>query len=245
MAYSLIRSNPPANPSVNSLSDPIVVDRRTTLLWLATAMAAAAPLAACGESRSGFVWPVPQPITAKGYGKDPTLLEPSVPWPLTLTRTELAACGALCDLILPAEPDAPSATGLGVPAFINEWVSAPYPNQQEDRGVIVPGLAWLDDEAKQRGGAEFAHISPANQKAIADDIAFKGKVKPGLEKPAAFFARMRSLAMGAYYTTPEGWQLIGYLGNHPGSGPYPGPTPEALAHIKGVIEKMGLKFAPM
>ena len=241
MPHTLIRSNRSASGSI----DPIAVDRRTTLLWLATAMAAAAPLAACGESKSGFVWPVPQPITGKGYGKDPTLLEPTVPWPLTLTRAELVACGALCDLILPAEPNAPSASAVGVPAFINEWVSAPYPDQQQHRGVIVPGLAWLDDEAKKRAGAEFAHISPANQKAIADDIAFKDKVKPGMEKPAAFFARMRALTMGAYYTTPEGWRQIGYPGNHPGSGPYPGPTPEALDHIKGVIEKMGLKFAPL
>lgn len=221
----------------------LAVDRRTTLRWLAAAMAAAAPLAACGESKSGLVWNVPQPLTGKGYGKDPNMQEPTVPWPLTLTRAELMACTALCDLILPKDGDAPSASEVGVPAFINEWVSAPYPSQQEQRGLIVPGLAWLDDEAMKRSGSQFAHISLDKQKAIADDIAFKGKVKPGLEKPAEFFARMRSLTMGAYFTTPEGWKVIGYPGNKAGNGPYPGPTPEALTHIKGVIEGMGLKFA--
>ena len=72
--------------------------------------------------------------------------------------------------------------------------------------------------------------------------AFKAKVAPGNEKPAEFFARLRSLTLGAFYTTREGWADIGYMGNTPGTGDYAGPTPEALAHIKGVIEGMGLKY---
>jgi hypothetical protein len=241
MSHTLIRANHP-RPTAD---EPLVVDRRTTLLWLATAMAAAAPLAACGESPTPFTWAVPTPIAGKGYGKDPELMDPAVPWPLTMTKAELAACTALCDLILPADGDAPSASAVGVPAFINEWVSAPYPDQQKHREIIIPGLAWLDHEAKSRGGGTFARSSAAIRKAIADDVAFKDKVKPGLEKGGEFFARMRSLTMGAYYTTPQGWKVIGYPGNTPGDGPYPGPTPEALDHIKGVIEKMGLKYTPV
>jgi hypothetical protein len=225
----------------------LMVDRRTTLRWLAAATAAG-QIAACSDNKptTGLAWPEPPPMkTAKGYGKDPNLNEPVVPWPLTMTRDQLIAAAALADLILPADGDAPSASQVGVPAFIDEWVSAPYPTQQEQRKLILPGLAWLDDEAMARNQKKFAASSPEIQKAIADDIAFKGKVKPGLEKPAEFFTRMRSLVMGAYYTTPEGWKAIGYPGNHPGNGPYPGPTPEAMAHIKGVIEGMGLKMIPV
>jgi hypothetical protein len=222
----------------------VVVDRRMTLRWLAAGVAAG-QIAACGDNKvsNGLAWPEPPPITAKGYGKDPNLNEPTVPWPLTMTRQELLTTAALADLIMPAEGDAPSASEVGVPAFVNEWVSAPYPDQQAQRKLIIPGLSWLDNEAATRGGQKFSHASTDVQKAIADDIAFKDRVKPGLEKPAEFFTRMRSLTMGAYYTTPEGWKAIGYPGNRPGTGPYPGPTPEALAHIKGVIEGMGLKFA--
>ena len=221
----------------------IAVDRRTTLRWLAASVAAG-QLAACGEKFGNDDWLAPPELTGKGYGKDPNLNEPVVPWPLTMTKLELEATAALSDLILPADRDAPSASQVGVPAFINEWVSAPYPDQQKQRGLIIPGLAWLDREAMTRGGQRFSHITPETQKAIANDIAFKDKVKPGFEKPAEFFARMRSLTMGAYYTTKEGWKQIGYPGNTPvNGGPYPGPTPEALAHIKGVIEGKGLKFA--
>ena len=218
---------------------PLVsVDRRTTLRWF-TAMLASGPLAACGD---GLNWPAPRPITGPGYGTDPDLLDPVVPWPLTLSQAELETAAALADLILPAEGDAPSASQVGVAAFLDEWVSAPYPAQQRDRALIVPGLAWLDRESRARGGGRrFAQADPAVQRAIVEDIAFRDRVKPGLEKPGEFFALMRGLTLGAYYTTPEGWEDIGYMGNQPTSGPYPGPTPEAMAHVRAAAASLGLE----
>jgi hypothetical protein len=225
----------------HNLPPIVAVDRRTTLKWVMGALAVG-QLAACGDQAKGLSWPELAAIKAPGIGKDPNLLEPVVPWPLTMTRAELLAAAALADLILPAEGEAPAPSAVGVPAFIDEWVSAPYPSQHNDRSLIIPGLAWLDRESFAKSNAAFASTSPDAQKAILDRIAFKDRVEPGLEKPAQFFGRMRALTMGAYYTTQEGWKDIGYMGNSPITGDYPGPTPEALAHIKGVIEGMGLKF---
>jgi hypothetical protein len=219
----------------------VAIDRRVTLKWLMGAMAMG-QLAACGDQAKGVTWQEMAAIQAKGVGTDPDLINPSVPWPLTLTEAELLAVAAVADLILPAEGDAPAPSKLGVPAFINEWVSAPYPDQHKDRELIIPGLAWLDEQSNKANGVVFAKADPSARKAILDQIAFKAKVQPGLEKPAEFFGRIRSLTLGAYYTTSEGWAEIGYMGNKPGTGDYPGPTPEALAHIKGVIEGMGLKY---
>jgi hypothetical protein len=221
----------------------MVVDRRTTLRWIAAAVASG-HLAACGESAEGFAWFEPQPLTGKGYGGDPNMLEPSVPWGLTLTTKELVATKALVDLILPAEGNWPSASDAGTPAFIDEWVSAPYPDQQKDRALILPGLAWIDAEATKRSGKEFVLAGAEVQKAIADEIAFKDRVAPGLEKQGAFFARMRALTLGAYFTSPKGWEEIGYPGNKPGTGAYAGPTPEAIDHMRGLVEGMGLTFTP-
>jgi hypothetical protein len=218
-----------------------MIDRRVTLKWLMGAMAAG-QLAACGDQAKGVTWAEMEAIKSKGYGTDPDLVDPSVPWPLTMTEAELVAATALADLILPAEGDYPAPSKLGTPAFINEWISAPYPDQHKDRVLIVNGLAWLDQEARARGGAIFAKADPAAQTAILDTIAFKAKVTPDFEKPAEFFNRFRTLTLGAYYTTPEGWAEIGYKGNQPGTGDYAGPTPEALAHIKGVIEAMDLTY---
>lgn len=220
-----------------------VMDRRTTIAWLAAAMASL-PAAANGMGLQGVKWPADAlpPITAPGYGGDPDLLDPKVPWPLTMTAAERAATTALVDMMLPAEPaiGASAASALGVPAFVDEWISAPYPAQQDDRSLIVPGLAWVDAESSARFGKPFAAVTNAQRAAICDDIAFRGRVKPGLEQAARFFDRVRSIALLAYYSTEEGWQQIGYLGNTPTTGPYPGPTPEALAHLRGVLTKLGL-----
>ena len=77
-----------------------------------------------------------------------------------------------------------------------------------------------------------------------DSVAFKDKVKPDFVRPAEFFVRLRALMLGGFYSLPEGMKDIGYMGNTPGTGDYAGPTPEAAAHIKGVIEAMGLKYTP-
>jgi hypothetical protein len=221
----------------------VAVDRRVTLKWLAGALAVG-QLAACGDAAKGVSWPEVAAIKAKGYGTDPDLNNPSVPWPMTLSRTELLTVAALADIILPAEGTAPAPSAVGVPAFINEWVSAPYESQAKDRALIIPGLAWLDKESRSRNGAAFAAAKPADQKLILDDIAWKDRVKKGLEKPAEFFRRMRALTLGAYYTTAEGWKDIGYIGNQTSQGPYKGPPPEAIAHMKALVESMGLKFTP-
>lgn len=217
------------------MSGGLAVDRRTTLAWLAAALAI--PETARGSGLEGTSWPVValKPVTAPGYGVDPDMLNPAVPWPLTLTKTELKAATALCDMILPADGQYSAASAVGVPAFVDEWISAPYPKQQQDRALIVPGLAWTDAESVRRFGKPFADAADGERRAICDDIAFAKRVKPGFEKPAAFFANLRRLTLRAYYATEEGWAQLGYMGNTPSEGPYPGPTPEAMAHIQQVI----------
>jgi hypothetical protein len=217
------------------VSGGLAVDRRTTLAWLAAALAV--PETARGSGLEGTDWPAVKltPVTAPGYGVDPDLLNPKVPWPLTLTQAELKAAAALCDMILPADGQYSAASAVGVPAFVDEWISAPYPRQQQDRALIVPGLAWTDAESARRFGKPFADATNGERSAICDDIAFAGRVKPGFEKPAAFFANLRRLTLRAYYSTEEGWAQIGYMGNTPSEGAYPGPTPEAMAHIQRVI----------
>lgn len=226
---------------MTTMTPLVSVDRRVTLKWLMGAMAAG-QLAACGQGAKGLSWPELEAIKAAGIGEDPDLINPVVPWPLTMSPAQLELTAELVDLILPGEGTIPAPSQVGVPAFIDEWVSAPYPDQHRDRVLIVNGLAWLDEESKVRTGVPFVRAEARARTGILDDIAFREKVKPGLEKPAEFFGRLRSLTLGAFYTTSEGWADIGYMGNRPSTGDYAGPPPEALAHIKGVIEAMGLVY---
>ncbi len=183
-----------------------------------------------------------QPITAKGYGKDPNLIiPPEAPWPLTLTPAQLSLLALLSDIIVPREGQSPSASAVQVPTVIDEWVSAPYPNQQRDRLTILSALAWLDDEAAMRFSQPFTALGTPQQLAIIDDIAYdNGQTPLQFQRIAKAFARLRNLVLAAYFCTPEGIKDIGYLGNVPIAGAYPGPTPEAYSHLNKTLAELGL-----
>jgi len=164
----------------------------------------------------------------QGIGTDPNLHKKEIPWPRVLTDEEKHTVTALGDIIVPADEFGPAASAVGVPDFIDEWVSAPYEAQQKDQKVIRPGLAWINDEAKKRFNKPFAECALADQTAIVDDI-----VKDGTDahkKAFSFFKNFRDRVTGGYYSTPEGWKAIGYVGNTP-MIEFPGPPPEVLKHL--------------
>jgi hypothetical protein len=175
----------------------------------------------------------PQPITAAGYGTDPVLAKVysrGEVWPLTLTDTENAAVKSICDVILPADEFGPAASAVGVPEFIDEWVSAPYPDQQKDRPVIIEGLAWIDEESKKRFSKPFHELDENSQFALCDDICDPDKAAPEFKKAARFFEKLKTLASGGYYSTQEGWKAIGFVGNL-ATATFDGPPPEVLKQL--------------
>jgi len=229
------------------------VDRRTTLKWLAATVAAAQ--AGCG-GETPFVGPEIPPAPARGdallgaaaapdhagYGVDPDLMHPSVPWSRTLSDGQLQTASALADMILPADGRSPAASDLGVPDFIDEWVSAPYPDQRRDRETILAGLEWLERESRSRFGASFAAAGESSKTQLLDSLAWPVASDADLADGVEFFRRFRYLAVGAYYSTPEGMRDAGYVGNVAINGPYPGPSDEAMAHLEGVLGKLGLEL---
>ena len=231
------------------MTDGLVrVNRRTTLRWLAASVAGGT-LTACGDGRpSDAPRPAvradlgtPKPITGEGYGRYPDTLNPTVTWERTMTEPQLRLTRVLADMIVPADERSPGAGEVGVQDFIDEWVSAPYGGQQADREVIFEGLMWIEQEAMDRsGGARFIDCGRRTRAAILDDIAYRDAVKPGLEAQAAFFEKLRFLVMSAFYATREGWADIGYMGNAPNGGLYPGPPPAAMAHLEKGLRRLGL-----
>ena len=224
------------------------VSRRVTMAWVAAAAASPWAVAEPAQAQiqtTGGLWKEVSvtTIAGPGYGQDPNLVSPSVPWPLTLTSDQRAVLRIAADLILPADAHSPSGGALHLDAFVDEWVSAPYPQQQRERVIILSGLAWLDAESSARFGKSFAQADDTQRRAIFDDIAFRAKMRPGYERPAFFFARLRGLLMGGFYSLPQGMADIGYIGNAPMTGNYPGPTQEALAHLIAALAKLGIKTA--
>lgn len=226
------------------------IDRRTTLRWLAATLGASGLVACGGAEEARPAAPAvrdladlgtPKPITGEGYGRYPDTQDPTVTWERTMTMEQLRLMRLLADMIVPRDDVSPGAGELGVQDFIDEWVSAPYGGQMADREVIFGGLTWIEQEAMDRtGGARFVDCGAATRAGILDDIAYADRVKPGSEAQAAFFAKLRFLVMSAFYATREGWADIGYLGNAPMGGLYPGPPREAVDHMEAGLKRLGL-----
>lgn len=229
----------------------MTLSRRETMQWMMTA--AALPLArwtppamaAEPGARPPFAvvadWPaaLPPPPPAHGYGRDPDLMAPKVPWPLTLSEAQRATVDLLGDLILPADEQSPGAGKLGVGAFVDEWVSAPYPIQRNDREQVLGGLMWLDAQSRALHGAGFDAIAPAQRAGLLDALTVAAPVAE-MAKPVAFMDTLRSLFVLGFYSLPEGKADMGFIGDQPTPGAYPGPTPEALAHFNKMLTGLGL-----
>lgn len=199
------------------------VDRRTAIKWVLAASAALQ---------------LPSPTFAAnakagaGYGKDPDLLkiyQPDSLWPLTFDKSQRATATVLCDLIIPTDERSPAASKVGVVDFLDEWISAPYPESQQDRPVIIGGLTWIDAESQRRFKKGFVAISAAQRAEICDEIS-AAKPPAKLAQAAEFFTRFRALTAGGYYTTPLGMKDLNYVGNVALTS-YEGPPAEVLKRL--------------
>jgi hypothetical protein len=219
-----------------------MTDRRTTIKWIMAA-AAAVPALRSPRARAYSVGLDPganEPAgverfvpTVHGYGPDPDLLkryEKGAFWPLTLSAEQRQLAASLSDLIIPADEHSPSASSVGVVDFIDEWVSAPYPPQREDREIVLAGLLWIDGEARRRFHQAFAALDDHGQRAICDPICDASRARGELREAAHFFARYRDLTAGGFYTTPAGRADIQYIGNVP-LKQFNGPPIELLKRL--------------
>lgn len=199
------------------------IDRRTALAWIGVvgaATAVGAGVVVYGPKMGG------QRIT-RGYGTDPKLVKPEkAPWSRIMIPAQLQTAAILADFILPASGGAPSASSLGIPDFIDEWVSAPYPDQVKDRPVVMGGLNALSTRVLKAGEA---------------DRMAALKALPASTDPAtmAFWKKFRGLTIGAYYTTEAGFKDIGYIGNVARASD-PGPSAEVKAVLERELAKLGL-----
>jgi hypothetical protein len=210
------------NAHDQSQGDELRVDRRTALRWvLAAAAALQLPKPAFADS-----------MVKAGYGKDPDLLKiykADSLWPLTLSKSQRVTATVLSDVIIPADDQSPAASAVGVVDFIDEWISAPYPDNVRDKPIVLEGLAWMDAESQRRFKKDFAKLSDTQRAAICDDISAKDP-KPEFAQAAAVFTRYRSLTAGGFYTTPIGMKDLRYVGNVALTS-FDGPPPEVLKNL--------------
>jgi len=199
------------------------MDRRETIKWM---------LAASAVIPLSHVYAA-DPVQARPYGSDPDLqrvYHPGELWPLTLNPQQRQRATLLCDTIIPADAQSPSASQVGVVDLIDEWISAPYPHQRRDRDLVLPGLDWLDAESLRRFRKPLLELETQQLHEICDDICYLPKAKPQFQEAARFFARYRDLTTGGFYTSPQGRADLRYVGNTP-LPRFDGPPLEVLKKV--------------
>lgn len=214
------------------------IDRRLAIKWIITAGAGAVIL---GGRSLGAPDGAPgrEAYPAHGYGTDPDVMKPYKPgdyWPLVLSDAERGTAAVLCDIVIPADSRSPGASSVGVVDFVDEWVSAPYPGNVNDRPRVVDGLAWLDAESTKRFGMPFTGASQEQRIAICEDISADAPEDSALSHASRFFRLFRDLVARGYYTTPVGMKEIGYVGNVPLAA-FEGPPADLIARL-GVADEV-------
>lgn len=127
------------------------------------------------------------------------------------TPSELTTIAVLADIIIPRDSHSGSASDAGVPAFI-EFMAKDKPELQTP---LRGGLHWLDAQTKKRFGAVFTDCNQKQQTEMVEDIAYPGKVKPGMSQGVAFFNLMRNLTASGFWSSQIGITDLGYVGNVP------------------------------
>jgi hypothetical protein len=215
--------------------EPARIDRRVAIKWMLTAGAGAmmtGPRFLAGAAPTAGAYQ-PARAAAVGYGSDPDLVKGYKPgdlWPLTFTSAQRRQVGLLCDIVIPADDQSPSASAVGVTDYIDEVVSAPYPDFAREGKDILDGLAWIDAESSRRHGAAFADATDSQRAALCEDISYEEPKDPALKAGADFFRRFRNLVAAGYYTTPAGMKDIGYIGNVP-LAKFEGPPADLVAKL--------------
>lgn len=174
--------------------------------------------------------PVPPKTGPRGTVTDPDLINPVANWPRLLSAAELVTLGALCDMIIPADDKSPSASTVGVPRYINEYVSAPYDWAERALVSVRGGLSWLDVESERRFTKRFSLLTVAQRTQICDDICYLPNAKPEFRAAARFFDQIRDLTSSGFYTTDAGMKDLQYIGNVP-LAKFDGPPPEVLRKL--------------
>jgi gluconate 2-dehydrogenase gamma chain len=118
---------------------------------------------------------------------------------------------ALCQTILPADEDSGGAVEAGAPEFI-DLLTSENPKYQLKLGG---GLMWLDSTCTDRYGKAYLDCTPAQQKEILDQIAYRKNAEkdPSLGQGVEFFSFLRNLTADGFFTSKIGIKYLGYMGN--------------------------------
>ena len=130
----------------------------------------------------------------------------------------------LCGTIVPRDDVSGGAVEAGAPEFIDLLTS----ENEEFQLVLGGGLMWLDNFCFDRYEHVFLECTPAQQKEVLDQIAYRRNATQdvSLSQGIVFFAKLRNMTCDGFYTSKIGIADLKYMGNtalaeFPGCPPVP------------------------
>ena len=153
--------------------------------------------------------------------------------PQFFSPAEYQTVDVLTELILPTTQDKAGqpqvgAKDAGVAEFIDFMVFSDTSLQTPFRN----GLAWL--EKASAPSAKFTALSPPEQNALLERLAYKAKFREGEKPGQEFFRLIRRYTVMGFYTTKVGLQLLDYPGLKTFYGASPGCTHEGNPEHVGI-----------
>ena len=143
-----------------------------------------------------------------------------------LTDAQLALVGAIADTIIP-RTDTPSATDVGVPAFVNVVVAENYADAE--RTAFLAGLDAMEAQAKNSGAA-FVDLAPA---ARANVIEALESANDRRAEPNRTYWRLKSLIVHGYFTSEPVMKNVLKFEVMPGKYDGAAPMPQKSARVGG------------
>lgn len=183
------------------------ITRRDALRKLAVAAAAPALLSACrGEDVAG---------SAMRHAAASGAMQPAIgAEPTFFTPHEFETVKALAGLVLPADERGPSAAETGTAELIDWVMTDELLGDPTNRQTLIRGgLGWLDAEAGDLGADSFLTATAEQQSTLLDRIAYPTSAAPEDEAGVSFFSLFRNYVATGYFSSPQGIEDLGYLGN--------------------------------
>jgi hypothetical protein len=133
----------------------------------------------------------------------PARLALAAPTGKPVGRISLGALAPYLDTLIPAD-STPSATQLGA----DQAILAKAQQRLQLARLVGLGCVWLDQQAVDRGAADFASLPPAEREAV---VAL-AEGSPSGSMPQAFFTFTQQQVFSHYYAQRESWPGLGFDG---------------------------------
>ncbi|MCU0617475.1 MAG: gluconate 2-dehydrogenase subunit 3 family protein [Gemmatimonadaceae bacterium] len=122
--------------------------------------------------------------------------------PRALSAEQLALVGAIGDVILP-RTDSPSASDVGVPAFVDVIATGYY--SEQERREFLDGLDAIEAMAQRAHARSLVALGEADRLALVDRL---DRASPRTTPAERAYGRLKGLVMHGWYTSERVQQQV-------------------------------------